>query len=190
MDGFSKSIEVKLDTSRFTSELSNVASIVERELTEPVMRSTEFMADSLGSVIGNVESALEKLGQTGRISISQMVDAILSDFRRLAFEQFVSKPVTGFLEQIAQGFVQQIAGARANGGPVSAAHAYLVGERGPEIFVPSGAGRIDTLGGTGDARAVNIHFNISTPNAESFRRSESQIAAMLNRTVRRGSRST
>lgn len=33
-------------------------------------------------------------------------------------------------------------GPRAGGGPVSSGYAYLVGERGPEIFMPSGAGRI------------------------------------------------
>lgn len=35
-------------------------------------------------------------------------------------------------------------GARALGGPVKSGGAYLVGERGPEIFVPSSAGRIET----------------------------------------------
>jgi hypothetical protein len=33
-------------------------------------------------------------------------------------------------------------GARANGGPVSNGRAYLVGERGPELFVPSASGMI------------------------------------------------
>ncbi|WP_128754965.1 hypothetical protein [Methylobacterium sp. GXF4] len=37
-----------------------------------------------------------------------------------------------------------IAGARALGGPVRSRAPYLVGERGPEIFVPSSAGRIET----------------------------------------------
>lgn len=34
--------------------------------------------------------------------------------------------------------------ARANGGPVTGGLPYLVGERGPEIFMPAGAGRIET----------------------------------------------
>jgi len=37
-----------------------------------------------------------------------------------------------------------IAGARALGGPVTGGLPYLVGERGPEIFVPSTSGRIET----------------------------------------------
>ncbi|MFV5212691.1 hypothetical protein ACLIIZ_03050 [Azonexus caeni] len=44
------------------------------------------------------------------------------------------------------------AGARATGGPVSADMPYLIGERGPELFVPNTAGRVlpnSALGGTG-----------------------------------------
>ena len=37
-----------------------------------------------------------------------------------------------------------LAGARALGGPVSYGKPYLVGERGPELFVPSASGRIET----------------------------------------------
>jgi hypothetical protein len=37
-----------------------------------------------------------------------------------------------------------IAGARALGGPVSYGKPYLVGERGPELFVPGRTGRIGT----------------------------------------------
>ena len=33
-------------------------------------------------------------------------------------------------------------GARAYGGPVSSSMPYIVGERGPELFVPSSSGRI------------------------------------------------
>lgn len=39
-----------------------------------------------------------------------------------------------------------IAGARALGGPVARGKPYLVGERGPELFVPGTTGRIETNG--------------------------------------------
>ena len=44
----------------------------------------------------------------------------------------------GILSSIFSG----IAGARANGGPVSGGSSYLVGERGPELFTPSVSGAI------------------------------------------------
>jgi phage-related minor tail protein len=45
----------------------------------------------------------------------------------------------------AQGFTAifgKLAGFRANGGPVSGGSPYVVGERGPELFVPSVSGSI------------------------------------------------
>ena len=47
---------------------------------------------------------------------------------------------------------------RQHGGPVRAGRPYLVGERGPELFVPSRSGRIDpnvsSGGGGGDAKEI------------------------------------
>jgi hypothetical protein len=40
----------------------------------------------------------------------------------------------------------------------------------------------------GEDRAPSITFNVSTPDVESFRRSETQLAAMLTRVVGRGQR--
>src|SRR3546814_13391409 len=37
---------------------------------------------------------------------------------------------------------------RATGGNVTGGSAYMVGERGPEIFVPTSSGRVETMGGT------------------------------------------
>ena len=46
---------------------------------------------------------------------------------------------------------------RALGGPVGAGRPYMVGERGPELFVPSRSGRIEPNGSSGggvDAKAL------------------------------------
>ena len=55
---------------------------------------------------------------------------------------------------------------RAAGGPVSASNPYLVGERGPELFVPSRAGQIvpnNQLGGGGGGSVINIDARQSPP---------------------------
>jgi hypothetical protein len=57
------------------------------------------------------------------------------------------KDVGGNLYESAAGAVSNIAGARADGGPVSAGRTYLVGERGPELFTPSSSGQIIPNGG-------------------------------------------
>lgn len=45
-----------------------------------------------------------------------------------------------------------IAGARADGGPVEGGQPYLVGERGPELYVPEGSGQIVPLGDTSEGQ--------------------------------------
>lgn len=86
----------------------------------------------------------------------------------------------------------------ASGGVVSAPTYFpmaggmgLMGEAGPEAVLPlqRGAdGRLGVAAGGGGSGPVSIVFNISTPDAPSFRKSEAQITGMLARAVRRGTR--
>lgn len=66
----------------------------------------------------------------------------------------------------------------------------LAGEAGPEAVLPLARAPDGRLGvrAENSAPATNVTFNVTTPDAESFRRSEGQIAAMLSRTVGRGQR--
>lgn len=65
---------------------------------------------------------------------------------------------------ISQIKSQSYDGAREFGGPVTAGKSYLVGERGPEIFTPNGAGGItsnkDMMGGGG---GMTVNINNNTP---------------------------
>jgi phage-related minor tail protein len=65
----------------------------------------------------------------------------------------------------------------------------LAGEAGPEAIMPLARGpdgRLGVAGGGGGSTAV--HINVTTPDADSFRRSEAQVTAMLARAVGRGRR--
>lgn len=53
--------------------------------------------------------------------------------------------------------------ARAMGGPVMAGGSYIVGERGPELFTPSGSGNITPNGGFG---GNNITVNVTSANPD------------------------
>nr|HRK72400.1 hypothetical protein [Micropepsaceae bacterium] len=68
--------------------------------------------------------------------------------------------------------------------------AYLVGERGPEMFVPGASGAIAPI--EGQARATTLRpsvtLNVNTNDATSFMRSEAQIAAAMMRAVARSRR--
>ena len=66
--------------------------------------------------------------------------------------------------------------------------AYLVGEQGPELFVPQGAGSILPNGASAGAARPQIVLNVNARDAQSFLKSETQIAAMLSRALARGQR--
>ena len=74
--------------------------------------------------------------------------------------------------------------------PMGGGRMGLAGEAGPEAIMPLARGTDGRLGvrTQGAGGGVTITMNISTPDAEGFRRSESQIAAMLSRAVSRGQR--
>lgn len=90
----------------------------------------------------------------------------------------------GLFGRIAGAF----GGARAAGGPVSPGRAYLVGEKGPELMVPSGVGRIvpnDQLGGGG----VVVNINVSgVRDSADLRQSSGQLAAQAGLAVQRAMR--
>jgi phage-related minor tail protein len=68
----------------------------------------------------------------------------------------------------------------------------LMGEAGAEAIMPLARGADGRLGvrGTNSAPPVQVVMNVTTPDADSFRRSQAQISAELARLVGRGYRST
>lgn len=85
-------------------------------------------------------------------------------------------------------FSKFFGGMRANGGNVTPGIPYVVGERGAEIFTPTTSGNITPNNATGSKGSINITMNISTPDAGSFQRSETQIVNQVNRAMLRSSR--
>jgi phage-related minor tail protein len=75
-------------------------------------------------------------------------------------------------------FFTALSGARASGGPVSAGGAYLVGERGPEVFVPRSSGNIIPNGGMG---GITMNYTIDARGADA-ERIMAVLPAMLKRT--------
>jgi hypothetical protein len=108
----------------------------------------------------NLQSALSDLaGQMLDMATNQLITGIFSAaFGGAGGGYFGS---SGFANLLSFG------GPRAAGGPVSSGKSYLVGERGPELFVPSASGQIvsnqNMQGMSGGGMTVNIDARNSTP---------------------------
>jgi phage-related minor tail protein len=86
----------------------------------------------------------------------------------------------------------------ASGGVISSPVAFplaggatgIAGERGAEAIMPLSRGPDGRLGVAADTgtRAISVTFNVSTPDAQSFKRTETQIAAMMSRALAQGQR--
>lgn len=87
-------------------------------------------------------------------------DAILDAWIR-TLQQMVAQAVASDIFDLFSGtsigssIIDFFGGARASGGPVSAGKAYMVGERGPEMFVPGVSGGIVANGAMGGL-TVNV----------------------------------
>ena len=152
----------------------------------PVAAATASIEDAVTKSFDAVAKTIARAVESGKTSMDSLVSAILADFERIAISQFIVKPVEGVISSIA-GSLLPISGALASGGPVSAGGTYLVGEQGPELFTPAGAG-IVTSNADLKAMAPQIVVNVQTQDASSFLKSRSQIAAMMTRALARGQR--
>ncbi len=155
---------------------------------------------AVGDAFGAIGSAIG--GATGNI-IAQVgaVVALTVKFIGLAIAASMASagqtPIVGPWAAIAGGvavaaavigLIAGIASPRAEGGPVSGYSPYLVGERGPELFVPGSSGSIVPNHQLGASGGVTV--NITAADAGSFesmlRRNDSALVRVLRQASRNG----
>jgi hypothetical protein len=135
------------------------------------------LAEAMGKNLENAMMSFIDHTKSGEEKFREFANAVISDlYRILVVQELVNaakSAMTGgsFLGSLFGGFM-------AKGGPVSTEKAYIVGEKGPELFVPSSNGSIvpnDKLGGGGNVTVVQ-HLNISTGVQQTVR---SEIRQMM-----------
>lgn len=142
-------------------------------------RSTERGADVARELGLTFSSAFEDAILRGK-SLGDVLQGLAQDIARIVLRQTVTNPLASAVSRVVEGFdfggvmrglfggttATATTGAtvtvpgRASGGPVAAGMPYIVGERGPEWFVPSEAGTVLPngvgLGGVTFAPTYNI----------------------------------
>lgn len=94
--------------------------------------------------------------------LRDVLGGMAKDVAKVFLREQVTKPVATAL---AGAFSGMFGGARAEGGPVMGGRAYLVGERGPELFMPGASGQVVPNGGMGVTINQTIYNNADTPTA-------------------------
>jgi phage-related minor tail protein len=149
-------------------------------LREPAARAAASIEDAFGRAGDGLVRSLARAAADGEVSLAELARAVLAAVNAASG----SSGGGGLGEAIARVVQSAFAGSRADGGAVLGGGAYLVGERGPEVFRPAGAGVIEPTGGGGGV-TVNVRVDGGAPG---LLRSEAQIAQMLARAVSLGAR--
>lgn len=185
-------VELRLRTREYGRELRDVSragretgDALSRAFSDAILRGKDLsdVFKSLALRLGQraLNSAVEPLGQALGSSVQGLFNRVLTNADGNAFAQ-------GRVVPLARGGI--VDGPTFF--PMRGGRTGVMGEAGPEAILPLARGPDGRLGvrtgGNGGGRNITINFNVATPDMAGFRRSETQIAAMLNRVAERGAR--
>jgi lambda family phage tail tape measure protein len=188
-----KAIEARWDAERswemgVTKALNNYIDTV----TNAAAQSERLFTNAFKGM----EDALVSFVQTGKLDFKSLANSIIADLIRIQIQNSIMKPLAQATSGMSLSGMFSSAGNflsglfKADGGPVAGGQPYIVGEQGPEWFVPNGAGSIVPNGkspsmpggsdsSTATAQApININFSVRAMDARSF-----QSAMVQNKAV-------
>lgn len=152
-----------------------------------------------GSFGNSLTSALKGAITSGK-GLDDVLRGLASNLAGMALSAGL-KPLQGMASSLFSGLLGGLSGVKpfAKGGVVSSPTYFgmgngslgLTGEAGSEAILPLARGADGRLGvatGGGATKPVQVVFNMTSPDAASFRKSEAQLSAMLAGAVRRGAR--
>ena len=130
------------------------------------------------SMTSNMNSAIDTFVNTGKFSFEDLATSILKDMVKIEMKAMAMQAMKGmFGDSGSGGGLLSAAGSflsglfMAGGGDPPVGKATVVGERGPELFVPKQAGTIVPNGSLGGSQSVtnitNNHYNVNAVDAKS-----------------------
>lgn len=183
---------------------------------QSAMNTGQQIGDALGRAFKGAEDALVEFVMKGRMDFRALADSIMADITRIAIRSAITGPLAGWLSGMGGGGGGHLAGIFHNGGIVgqggpSRAVPALAFAAAPRLHSGGIAGlRHDEVpailqrgemvlsrrqlsaasrnGDTDTQRPIQVVMNVTTPDAQSFRRSQGQISAELSRALHRAQR--
>lgn len=149
-------LNVRADTQGLARDVETMRSLLEGPLAAGADRAGRAM-----------QSALDRFVRTGKLGFDDLKRVALSALSEIAQAQ-LAQAIGGSssLGSALAGLFGSLFGAlglpgRATGGPVAPGRAYMVGERGPEVFVPTSSGTVLAQGAT--RPPISITVNVTAP---------------------------
>ncbi|MEZ5709003.1 MAG: tail tape measure protein [Blastomonas sp.] len=179
-------VRVQADTQGFARDVATMRS----ELAGPLAGGIEIAGNALER---GLLGALRR-GKLGFEDLRRVALAVINDIASAAIRAGLESigaggGGNGGLLAAGVSILTAALGApgRATGGPVAPGRAFMVGERGPEIFVPTSSGRIEALTGAAMPRDVRVAITINAPGGtsqpEALQRSSRQVAHAVRRAL-------
>ena len=183
-------VEVRASTSGFTADVQAMRSSFDSILVDGLGRAGDVLERGLLGAIRRGSLGFEDLRRVALAVIGDIAaNAIRAGLGSLGGGGGGAGGQSGGLLNLVTTILGSALGqpGRATGGLVSAGRGYLVGERGPELFVPSNAGRIEPHGGQRGGRDVRVSIQVVAPKGsaapESLQRSSRQVASAVRRAL-------
>lgn len=150
-------------------------------LEAPAEAAARAIETAFGRAGESLSRSLARAAADGELSLAELARAVLT---ALNAGLGGGRGGEGLAAAVSAAVGGLFGGARAEGGPVRGGGAYLVGERGPEVFRPAGGGVIEPVAPGG----VSVTLNLSGASGRELLRSEAQIAQALARATLLGAR--
>lgn len=175
-----------------TDEMRRQVAALREEMGGPLVveaeRAGQAIERALVRALTQGKLGFEDLKRTALAAMAEIAQGAVKAGMAAMFSSGGSGGSGGILETVSNLALASLGAAgRATGGPVSGGRAYMVGERGPELFVPTASGRVETL--AGGARHLSITVNVAASAGQDPQRlaqSGRQVARAVRRAVMQG----
>lgn len=178
-------VSIRADTTGFNKDVSDMQDLLDGPFAKGLERAGSVLENTLSRAIGKGSLDFQDLKQVALSVISDVADAALQSGFGSLFGG------NGGLVGLGTSLISSLFGTpgRAIGGPVNPGRPYLVGEQGPEMFVPTSAGRVEHVMGGRAATDIRLTINLSDHGRsrppEQLRRSSRQVARAVRSALSR-----
>ena len=176
-------VSVRADTRAFARDVATMRAELDGPFADGLERAGSALERGLASAIQRGKFGFEDLRRVALSVLSEIASTtIRSGLDNLGGASGGAGSLLGSLLGAVLG-----APGRATGGPVSPGRAYRVGERGPELFVPTSSGRIEAGGSaTGPANirlTINVSDNSRGSAPDALQRSSRHVARAVRQAL-------